>query len=219
MSVPALHLPSHYDAYISGEVIIHPSAAIAPGVIMQARKGSRIVVAAGACVGMGVILQVHEGNLEIGEGVSLGAGVLVIGESSIGENACIGASTTIYHTSIEAGQIVPAGSLIGDVTRPPEQLPVAPEEQLLIAPEELQVTDTVILPSDEEVVPAEREEPPLVEPEPDASPSPTPAPQSGVNVYGKMYVNQLLVKLMPNREVDIQPTSTNPSLPADPWDE
>ncbi len=42
MSVPPLRLSDNFDSYISGEVTIHPSAVLAPGVILQAATNSKI---------------------------------------------------------------------------------------------------------------------------------------------------------------------------------
>lgn len=114
MYAPPLHPTSNFDSYISGEVTIDPSAAIAPGVLLQASPNSRIVIGAGACIGMGTILHAYEGTLEVEAGANLGAGVLVVGKGKIGANACIGSTTTILNRSIEPRQVVAAGSLIGD---------------------------------------------------------------------------------------------------------
>jgi carbon dioxide concentrating mechanism protein CcmN len=123
MHVLPLHPSKNFDAYISGEVTIAPSVAIAPGVIIQASPNSRIVIKAGVCIGMGAILHAHEGSLEVEAGATLGAGVLVVGKGKIGANACIGATATILNRSIEPGQVVAAGSLIGDESR---QVPATP---------------------------------------------------------------------------------------------
>jgi len=56
---------SHF--YVSGNVTIHPSAAIAPGVLLQADPESQIIIAAGVCVGMGTILHAHAGILEVSQ--------------------------------------------------------------------------------------------------------------------------------------------------------
>ncbi len=117
MSVPPLRLGNNFDSYISGEVIIHPSAAIAPGVILQATPNGKIIIGAGVCIGMGSILQAEQGTLEIGTGANLGAGFLMVGEGKIGENACIGSATTVFHCSVERGQIIPPGSILGDTSR------------------------------------------------------------------------------------------------------
>ncbi|AUT03095.1 transferase [Nostoc sp. CENA543] len=117
MSVPPLRLHNNFDSYISGEVTIHPSAVIAPGVILQAAANSKIIIGAGVCIGMGSILQVDEGTIEIEPSVSLGAGFLMVGAGKIGMNACIGAATTVFSCSIEAGTVVPPGSILGDVGR------------------------------------------------------------------------------------------------------
>ncbi|MBE9040410.1 hypothetical protein IQ235_06355, partial [Oscillatoriales cyanobacterium LEGE 11467] len=104
-------------ACVRGDVTIHPSAAIATGVILQAQPNGRIEIAAGACLGMGVVVHSGSGRLTIGAGANLGAGVLVVGECSIGENACIGAATTLFNATVAPQQIVAPGSLVGDSSR------------------------------------------------------------------------------------------------------
>ena len=117
MAVPPLHLGSNFNSYISGEVIVHPSAVLAPGVIIQAGPDGKIIIGLGVCVGMGTILQVDQGTLEIEAGVNLGAGFLMVGAGKIGKNACIGSATTIFNCSVEQGKIVAPGSVIGDKSR------------------------------------------------------------------------------------------------------
>jgi carbon dioxide concentrating mechanism protein CcmN len=117
MSVPPLRLDTNFDSYISGEVIIHPSAVLAPGVILQAAPNSKIIIGPGVCIGMGSILQVSEDTLEIEAGANLGAGFLMVGKGKIGANACIGSASTVLNCSVQPGQVVPPGSLLGDVGR------------------------------------------------------------------------------------------------------
>ncbi|RCJ29247.1 transferase [Nostoc minutum NIES-26] len=117
MSVPPLRLNNNFDPYISGEVTIHPSAVLAPGVILQAATNSKIIIGPGVCIGMGSILQVAEGTLEIAAGANLGAGFLMVGKGKIGANACIGSATTVFNCSVEPGAVVPPGSILGDSGR------------------------------------------------------------------------------------------------------
>lgn len=118
MSVPPLlRLGSSFESYIGGEVIIHDSAIIAPGVILFAAPNSKIIIGAGVCIGMGSVIQVDTGTLEIEVGASLGAGFLMVGEGKIGANACIGAATTVFRCSVEAFQVVAPGSILGDKSR------------------------------------------------------------------------------------------------------
>lgn len=107
------------DIQISGDVRIDPSAVIAPGVIIQAAPDSYVAIAAGVCIGMGSIIQAIQGSIEIQQGVTLGAGVLIIGSAKIGENTCIGYGTTIFQASVIARQVLPPNSLIGDNSRNP----------------------------------------------------------------------------------------------------
>ncbi|MBG1259304.1 transferase [Nostoc commune] len=117
MSVLSLRLSNNFDSYISGEVTIHPSAVLAPGVILQAAVNSKIIIGPGVCIGMGAILQVHEGTLEVEAGANLGAGFLMVGKGKIGANACIGSATTVFNYSVEPGQVIAAGSILGDTSR------------------------------------------------------------------------------------------------------
>ncbi|HEY9795737.1 MAG TPA: hypothetical protein V6D30_08855 [Leptolyngbyaceae cyanobacterium] len=114
MQLPTLPLISNSHVYVEGDVSIDPSAAIAAGVILRAAFDSKIIIAAGVCIGMGSILHSHQGTLEVEAGANLGAGVLVVGKGKIGANACIGSATTIWNSSIQSGQVVQAGSVVGD---------------------------------------------------------------------------------------------------------
>ncbi|BAZ28271.1 hexapeptide repeat-containing transferase [Cylindrospermum sp. NIES-4074] len=117
MSVPPLRLSNNFNSHISGEVTIHESAVLAPGVILQAAVNCKIIIGPGVCIGMGTILQVHEGILEVEAGANLGAGFLMVGKGKIGANACIGSATTVFHCSVAPGQVVPPGSILGDASR------------------------------------------------------------------------------------------------------
>ena len=75
----------------SGDVTIFPGAAIAPGVLLQADVGSRIVIRAGVCIGLGCVIHASHGTITINDGANLGAGVLLIGDVTIGARACLGA--------------------------------------------------------------------------------------------------------------------------------
>ncbi|MEM7553134.1 MAG: transferase [Cyanobacteria bacterium P01_A01_bin.84] len=117
MSVPPLRLYNQFEPYISGEVNIHPSAVIAPGVILQAAPTGKIVIGPGVCIGMGSILKVNEGTLTVEEGANIGSGFLMIGAGKIGANACIGSATTVFKSSIESGIVIAPGSVLGDNSR------------------------------------------------------------------------------------------------------
>jgi carbon dioxide concentrating mechanism protein CcmN len=129
MYLPPLRATDNQMVYVSGDVKLDESAAIAPGVILQASPNSQLIVSAGVSIGMGAIVQAHQGTLTIAEGATLGAGVLAIGSGTIGANACLGAATTVLNPAIAPGKIVPAGSILGDRSRqwsdiaPPEPAP------------------------------------------------------------------------------------------------
>lgn len=105
------------DIRISGDVEIHPTASLAPGVILQAAPNHRIVIGADVCIGMGVIINAGYGSIEIGSGAILGSGVLIIGACKIGNNACIATAVTIFQTDVEAMKVIEPGSILGDPSR------------------------------------------------------------------------------------------------------
>lgn len=107
------------DILIRGDVEIHPTASLAPGVILQAASNNKILIGANVCIGMGAILNAGWGSITVEHGVTLGSGVLIIGETKIGNNSCIGTATTIFQTAIAPMSVVNPGSIIGDVSRQP----------------------------------------------------------------------------------------------------
>lgn len=117
MSLQPIHLPDYPHVRIIGDVHIDPTVAIAPGTILHAAPGCQIILASGVCLGMGVIIKAYGGQIQLDEGVSLGPGVLLMGPSHLGSNACIGGLSTLWHTTIEALAVIPAGSVVGDPTR------------------------------------------------------------------------------------------------------
>ena len=205
MYLSPLQLSSNSQILMSGDVVVNEGAAIAPGVILQADPGSRISIAAGACIGLGVILHAREGTLEIGAGVILGAGVLVVGAGTIGTSACIGAGTTLINPCIDQMQIMPAGSLIGDTSRQATaEATAAAPTAAPTSPEPPQATTPPVAPPLEPPSPAQT--PPQTAPEttPDA-PESTPAepPQPGETptiLYGQAHINRLLGTLFPHRQ-------------------
>ncbi|NEO26596.1 MAG: hypothetical protein F6K03_06785, partial [Kamptonema sp. SIO4C4] len=71
-------------------MVIDPSAAIAPGAILNAAPNCQIWIGPGVCLGMGVVLNAYRGNISLETGVSLGPGVLIVGHSTVGANTCVG---------------------------------------------------------------------------------------------------------------------------------
>ena len=117
MSVLSLPATGHTQIYVSGDVKIDETAAIAPGVILQASDQGRIIIKAGACIGMGTVLTANQGTIEIGEGAILGAGVLIVGSGKVSDRACIGSASTLIATSVQEAELVAPGSLLGDTSR------------------------------------------------------------------------------------------------------
>jgi carbon dioxide concentrating mechanism protein CcmN len=227
MSLPPFHPPRNLESYTRGDVTIHPSAAIAPGVLIQAEPDSRIIIKAGVCIGMGTVLHAYQGTLEIQESVNLGAGVLIIGHGTIGANACIGTSTTVFNSSVEPGQVVAPGSLYGNTGRQIEQAngqkpsaeatvePSSSGSQAVASSEpEPSVTDPWAS--------AEPPHPPSVAAPANLEPSTTSelavgppselATETNAKVYGQDYLNHLLGALLPHRRALSQPlTEDSPS--------
>ncbi len=125
MYLPPLQPIANSDIRICGEVEIHPTASIASGVILQAAPNSRIVIGVDVCIGMGTIISASGGIVEIADGATLGSGVLIVGQSKVGNNACVGTASTIFNAAVESMAVVTPGSIIGDVSR---QETINPEE-------------------------------------------------------------------------------------------
>ncbi len=210
MYLSPLQLSSNSQILMSGDVVVNEGAAIAPGVIMQAEPGSRISIAAGACIGLGVILHAREGSLEIGAGVILGAGVLVVGAGTIGTNACIGAGTTLIDPCIDKMQIMPAGSLMGDTSRQaaasataasataaaPTAAPTSPETPEAATPP---VAPPIEPPSPAQTPPQTAPETAAEPPESTAAQQPQPG-ETPTILYGQAHINRLLGTLFPHRQ-------------------
>jgi len=194
MHLPTLSLINNSHVYVEGDVSIDPSAAIAPGVILRAAPDSKIIIGSGVCIGMGSILHAYQGSLEIGAGVNLGAGVLVIGNGKIGVNACIGAATTIWNSSVEPGQVVPGCSVIGKQGRQvtdvssaaTSPVPVHPPETPDVAPPNGQVPPTKAVSS-----------PSTTDKDSPTEPQAAPNSEAGTSVYGQGNLNRLLKTLFP----------------------
>lgn len=194
MHLPTLSLINNSHVYVEGDVSIDPSAAIAPGVILRAAPDSKIIIGSGVCIGMGSILHAYQGSLEIGAGVNLGAGVLVVGNGKIGANACIGAATTIWNSSVEPGQVVPGGSVIGkngrqvtDVSSAATSpVPVHPPETPDFTPPNGQVPPTKAVSS-----------PSTTNEDSPTEPQAAPKSEAGTSVHGQGNLNRLLKTLFP----------------------
>lgn len=206
MYVRPLHPTSNFDSYISGEVMIDPTAALALGVLLQASPNSRIVIGAGACIGMGTILHAHEGTLEVEAGASLGAGVLVVGKGKIGANACIGSMTTILNRSIEPRQVVAPGSLIGDESRQVSATPAGAVTDVVsesaptspaIAQSQPPAAATANGESSESATDSSANAQKTSEPTESASKSPE---NTGSKVYGQAQLHRMLSTMFPHRQ-------------------
>jgi carbon dioxide concentrating mechanism protein CcmN len=174
MTSPSLNLIDDCHLYISGDVVIHPNAVIAPGVLLQADPGCRLTIAAGVCVGQGSVLHAHGGSLEIEAGAILGNGVLIVGKAKIGSNACIGSLTTLIDQSVDPNQAIPPHSLLGDTSR-----------QVALA----------------EPSPSAAPAPTPAAPSPTPAPAaPAPPKKAPTQVYGQAYVERFMITMFPHRQ-------------------
>ncbi len=199
MYVRSVHPSNNFDSYISGEVTIHPSAVIAPGVLLQASPNSRIIIGAGVCIGLGAILHSYEGTLEVEAGANLGAAVLVVGKGKIGANACIGSTTTILNCSIEARQVIAAGCVIGDESR---QVAATPAGATTGVASELAPTPSANTQSQTTVAatePVKDSDSAQTTSEPTESASESPEDNNS-KVYGQAQLNRMLSTMFPHRQ-------------------
>jgi carbon dioxide concentrating mechanism protein CcmN len=193
MHSPLLELIDDGYIYISGEVIVDPSAAIATGVLLQADPGSRLTIAAGVCIGQGTVLHAHQGTLAIEAGAILGSGVLIIGQGKIGANACVGPLTTIINASVKSSEMVPAHSLIGDKSRSVEL-----EAELAAEP------------SNGSVPPSAASAP---QPQPTQPEAAAPLAKPMAQVYGQAYLERIMIAMFPHRQSLNNPSSNDPPQP------
>jgi carbon dioxide concentrating mechanism protein CcmN len=221
MSSPLLSDYVRSDVSISGDVTVSPEAVIASGVILRAAADGKIVIDADVCLGKGTIVHACGGSVIIERGVILGAKVLVIGAGTIGSQACIGAEATIINPEITAKTVIATGALVGDESRQIHEI-LEPEDEDFWVTSEPTATETLEFSEPTAEVEsgvgsadAASQLEPSVEsvvfvpsnPEGEEIEATTEvkieAPQGTNNVIvGKLYVNQLLVKLFPHRQDD-----------------
>ncbi|USR92515.1 hypothetical protein NEA10_07305 [Phormidium yuhuli AB48] len=146
------------DVFVSGDVTIHANAAIAPGVVLQAGPNERIIIADGVCLGLGVVIHAHQGNICVKAGANLGAGVLIVGACTVGPYASIGAASTIINQDIAPDDVVPAGTVLGDRSRPQEAVPPevsnpAPPQSEMPSPWDAESSETSVHQEDQQPTP------------------------------------------------------------------
>ncbi|MDJ0594567.1 MAG: hypothetical protein QNJ72_32095 [Pleurocapsa sp. MO_226.B13] len=198
------------DIRISGDVEIHPTASLAPGVILQAAPDCRIVIGADVCIGMGVIINACIGSIEIDTGAILGSGVLIVGASKIGNNACIGTAVTIFQADVEAMKVIEPGSVLGDTSR---KLNLAPDNQEQNNAERSSSPSPSNTSQQNGAKASSKDQPSVKKTavnnhQQDKNTTPT-APAETVrseikkdkdSVVGQVYINQLLVTLFPHKK-------------------
>lgn len=224
--------------FVSGDVVIHPTATIAPDVLLQADPGCALVVAAGACIGTGSVLHAYQGQLTIESGATLGSGVLVVGQGTIGAEACIGSMSTIIDSSIEANQSVPPGSLIGDGSRQVDLATVpspSPQANSPIRPPASPPTPQVAPNfSQSTLFGTNGAVPPVPSPKANGAVSPAPPNASSAppiastiqpvppskkamtQIYGQAYLERIMVTMFPHRQLFEPPPNPPENSPDSP---
>jgi carbon dioxide concentrating mechanism protein CcmN len=225
MSLPLLPPTNETHFTLSGDVTLHPGAAIAPGVVLQADPGSCIIIDAGVCIGMGSVIHAYQGTIHLEQGAILGLQVLLVGSGRIGHHACLGPGVTVFGCDVVPGSMVAAGTLLGQAGRSLGPSPaetsaeMTPEAQ--IAPGGLPVPPEPDPWADEPDSPADQPSSPSaasVPPTPADSAAPTSAevgdrsgdypnsPQSVSHpaahppVYGQASLDRLMGMLFPHRQ-------------------
>ncbi len=194
-----------------GDVSIDDNVAIASGVILQADANCRLIIHAGVCIGMGAILHAHHGNLEIQPGVVLGAGVLIIGKAKIGNNACIGSTTTIWNTDVAPEHIIPPGSIVGNSGREITKIvETTNKETSYTAPTQQLPQSTFVPPSP---LISSTFVPPVISPTPVSlnSISPTPPPLVKTTFVPPPPVSPIVPPLVVSTFIDPNPPFQSPS--------
>lgn len=100
---------THYC--VMGDVSVDVGAAIAPGVVLQALPGSRIIISKDVCLSGGVCIQARSGVLTIAARATLGANVLVVGSGEIGANACVSPGSTLMNPQIAENALLSPNTL------------------------------------------------------------------------------------------------------------
>jgi len=208
MSLPSMSLMGEAHFFMSGDVIVHPTAAIAPGVLLQADPGSQLVVGEGVVIGMGAVLHACGGLLEVDAGVCLGSQVLLVGSGRVGARACLGPGATLWNPLVQPEEMIPSGGgLEGDIFPPAAEIPVPDQQDDPVLPgvENPFVEKPVV---EKPVVEKPVVEKPVVEDSPEAcaiNHADEPASQNGSSpekpqVYGLNSFNELMSALFPHRQ-------------------
>ncbi len=129
MAVTAQASNSSTNGHMQGNVDLAPGVTVAPGVLLGAAPGCRLVISSGVCLAADVVVQARHGDLVLEPGVSLGSGVLVVGHGAIGQHTCIGANSTVINPALGASQVVAPGSLLGDPSQALSQAPKQVQSQ------------------------------------------------------------------------------------------
>lgn len=191
MSASSLRELNELRFYVSGNVTVHPDASIASNVLLQADPDSHLIIGERVAIGPGAILHATQGTLEIGNDVTIGAQVLIIGEGIVGDDACIGAfSTILSQIQVDKQGIISPRSLIGDQSRVVD-LGEDATAQSSTSSDSMSTTTSQVNP------------PPSSTPQPESTPVPATKSVQTTLVYGKTSVEKLIQVMFPARNYDM----------------
>ena len=184
---------------LCGDVVLDPSVAIAPGVLLLADPPARLVIGAGVCIGAGSVIHAWGGVLQVEGGAVLGTATLLVGSGKIGANACIGAMSTVVNPEVCEGQTIASKSYFG-------------EDSIfsgdLTGTKVVTDPDPALHPPSDSHSSIPAAAPPM--PSSDSAPSPSFQMANGKPVYGIEAFYRLMAMLFPHRDF-----STTPALPPD----
>jgi len=205
MHLSLLPPTSGHAAYLCGDVTVSERAVLAPGAILQAAPGSCIVIEEGVFIGAGASLTACGGTIAVRAGAIVGPNALIFGRSTVGAGACVGAAATVCEADVAPGAAIAARALIGDPTRQPAAAGTSADAEPPAAPPAPPAPETTA--PDSVAPPAE---PPAPEPAPEeavaseaaetSTNGSAPAAPGGGVVYGRRYVEQMMVSLFPHRQ-------------------
>lgn len=192
MNASSLQQLNELRFYVCGNVTVHPDASIASNVFLQADPDSHLMIGARVVIGPQSILHVSQGSLTIGNDVTIGTQVLIVGEGTIGEGACIGSfSTLLAPVDVQSQHVIPPRSLIGDASRV-VALDDMPSTQS--SPQSASGSSTSADPSM-----SSSEEPSSNEASPPQTPSATHTVRKTV-VYGRASVEKMIQVMFPYKD-------------------
>ncbi|MBD1912135.1 MULTISPECIES: hypothetical protein [unclassified Leptolyngbya] len=199
--------------WVVGEVVVDPSAAIAPGTLLLAEPGCRLFIGPGVCMGTGSIVHGFGGDLTIEAGAVVGSAALLLGNGKIGAKACIGASATLVNPTVEAGQMILQDSYNGSLGLEGVFEPPSPEDLVAAIPD---APRTCEVSPHEQGPDSDSEAKSVAEPSQNSSVGGTSMPPIASQVYGLEAFYRLMTMIFPSRDFPTGSPALSNTPPASP---